>query len=171
MAGVIKGEPPGEVTAVPPRRPHDRIDRVSKQVIEMLQLDGRRSYASMAEELDLAEENVQARVEALTAAGVIRSPRSRTRCAWASPASPCSASPWSGGRCAAVGDQVAQIPEVVYVVSTAGGFDLLLEVVGVSDAHLLELVTAQVKPIKGVTAIHTFLYRELIKQTYTWGTR
>ena len=41
-----------------------------------------------------------------------------------------------------VAKALADIPEVVYVVITAGGFDILVEVVGESDAHLLELVTA-----------------------------
>ena len=59
-----------------------------------------------------------------------------------------------------VAESLAAIPEVVYVVITAGGFDILVEVVGESDAHLLELVTAH-PPIPGVTSIHTFLYLEL----------
>jgi Lrp/AsnC family transcriptional regulator for asnA, asnC and gidA len=57
------------------------------------------------------------------------------------------------------------------VVITAGGFDILVEVVGESDAHLLELVTARIRPIPGVASIHTFLYLELEKQTYNWGVR
>ena len=69
-----------------------------------------------------------------------------------------------------VAQALAAIPDVVYVVITAGGFDLIVEVVGESDAHLLEQVTA-IRPIKGVTAIHTFLYLELEKQTFTWGVR
>ena len=60
---------------------------------------------------------------------------------------------------------------IVYIVITAGGFDILAEVVGTSDAHLLELVTSVIKPTPGVQAIHTFLYQELQKQTYTWGVR
>ncbi|MCW2822886.1 MAG: transcriptional regulator, AsnC family, partial [Marmoricola sp.] len=38
-----------------------------------------------------------------------------------------------------------------------------------SDAHLLELVTSRIRPIPGVKSIHTFLYLELQKQTYSWG--
>ena len=54
---------------------------------------------------------------------------------------------------------------------TAGGFDILAEVVGRSDAHLLELVTRGSGRSPGVVSIHTFLYLELEKQTYTWGVR
>jgi Lrp/AsnC family transcriptional regulator for asnA, asnC and gidA len=57
------------------------------------------------------------------------------------------------------------------VVITAGGFDILAEVVGESDARLLELVASRIRPIPGVVSIHTFLYLELQKQTYTWGVR
>jgi Lrp/AsnC family transcriptional regulator for asnA, asnC and gidA len=68
-----------------------------------------------------------------------------------------------------VAEAIAAISEVDYVVITAGGFDILAEVVGESDAHLLELVTSRIRPIPGVVTIHTFLYLELEKQTYTWG--
>ena len=70
-----------------------------------------------------------------------------------------------------VAEALAAIEEVDYVVMTAGGFDILAEVVGESDAHLLELVTARIRPIPGIVSIHTFLYLELEKQTYTWGVR
>jgi Lrp/AsnC family transcriptional regulator for asnA, asnC and gidA len=72
---------------------------------------------------------------------------------------------------AAVAQDLAAVPELVYVVVTAGGFDVMVEVVGDSDAHLLELVTTRVKPVPGVAAVHTFLYLGLEKQTYTWGVR
>ena len=54
---------------------------------------------------------------------------------------------------------------------TAGGFDILAEVVGESDAHLLELVTAGSGRSPAWSSIHTFLYLELEKQTYAWGVR
>jgi Lrp/AsnC family transcriptional regulator for asnA, asnC and gidA len=68
-----------------------------------------------------------------------------------------------------VAEALAAVEEVDYVVITAGGFDILAEVVGQSDAHLLELVTSRIRPIPGVKSIHTFLYLELQKQTYSWG--
>jgi Lrp/AsnC family transcriptional regulator for asnA, asnC and gidA len=70
-----------------------------------------------------------------------------------------------------IGQRLAEVPEIVYIVLTAGGFSILAEVVGTSDAHLLELVTSVIKPTPGVLTIHTFLYQELEKQTYTWGVR
>ena len=70
-----------------------------------------------------------------------------------------------------VAEAIATIEEVVYLVITAGDFDLMVEVVGDSDAHLLELVTSRIRPIPGVATIHTYLSLQLEKQTYTWGVR
>ena len=58
-----------------------------------------------------------------------RSPPSPTRSSSASPARPCSASPSRAHR-KPVAEALAAIQEIVYVVITAGGFDMLAEVVG-----------------------------------------
>ena len=49
----------------PPARPQTRSTAVSKAIIEMLQVDGRRSYASIAEELGISEDAVVQRVKQL----------------------------------------------------------------------------------------------------------
>ena len=146
------------------------IDEVSKAIIEQLQQDGRRSYATIGESLGLSEEAVRHRVTQLIDAGVMQivAVTDPLQLGFARQAM---VGVIVEGDLKQVAEAVAAIEEVDYVVITAGGFDILAEVVGVSDAHLLELVTAQIKPISGITAIHTFLYLELQKQTYTWGVR
>jgi len=170
---VIKGEMgrEGDHPLVSRRPVRNALDPVSKSIIEMLQVDGRRAYDSIAAELGITEDSVVQRVKQLTDAGVIQIT------AVSDPLQ------LGFGRQAMLGINVesnltkqvatalADIPDVVYVVITAGGFDILVEVVGQSDAHLLELVTARIRPIPGVLSIHTFLYLELQKQTYTWGVR
>ena len=61
--------------------------------------------------------------------------------------------------------------EVAYVVITAGSFDVLAEVVCEDDRHLLHVLNERIRPIEGVRSTETFVYLELTKQTYTWGTR
>src|ERR1044071_3151259 len=57
------------------RRPaRNPIDPVSKSIIEMLQVDGRRPYDSIAAELGISEDSVVQRVKQLTEAGVIQIP-------------------------------------------------------------------------------------------------
>jgi Lrp/AsnC family transcriptional regulator for asnA, asnC and gidA len=71
----------------------------------------------------------------------------------------------------AVADALAEVPEVDYVVLTAGSFDLIIEVVCENDAHLLELLSSRIRKIDGVAGTETFVYLKLRKQLYNWGTR
>jgi len=155
---LIKGETGGDGERSVTSRRRDTatpIDRVSKSIIEMLQVDGRRSFASIAEALGIAESAVSQRVTQLSDTGVIQITAV--------------SDPLQLGfaRQAMIGITV----EDTAVKTVAEALSDIPEVVGVSDAHLLELVTARIKPINGMTAIHTFLYLELQKQTYTWGVR
>ena len=173
LGGMIKGEfgprrSKREFALPPSAAPRVALDQHTKAIIELLQQDGRRPYAEIAEQLDLAPELVEQRVEELLNAEVIQI------VAVTDPLQ------LGFGRQAMVGVNVegpakpvaqalALIEEVDYVVLTSGGFDILAEVVGRSDAHLLELISGRMRAIPGVTAIQTLLYLELQKQTYTWG--
>ena len=68
-------------------------------------------------------------------------------------------------------DTLADIPEVDYVVITAGSFDVIAEVVCEDDDHLLQLLSKQIRNLDGVVATETFVYLKLRKQLYDWGTR
>ncbi len=70
-----------------------------------------------------------------------------------------------------VADDVAAVPAIDYVVVTAGSFDLLCEVVCEDDDALLSLVNDKIRSLPGVRETETFIYLQLTKQTYTWGTR
>ena len=56
-------------------------------------------------------------------------------------------------------------------MTTAGSFDLLVEVVCEDDAHLLSLLTERIRTLPGVRSTETFVYLKLNKQHYNWGTR
>ena len=70
-----------------------------------------------------------------------------------------------------VADALAAIPEVDYVVVTAGSFDLLVEIVCEDDSHLLEMISKRIRTLPGVRSTESFVYLKLRKQTYAWGTR
>jgi Lrp/AsnC family transcriptional regulator for asnA, asnC and gidA len=61
--------------------------------------------------------------------------------------------------------------EVAYVVTTAGSFDVLVEVVCEDDDDLLQLLTGSIRTLPGVHSTETFVYLKLNKQHYNWGTR
>jgi Lrp/AsnC family transcriptional regulator for asnA, asnC and gidA len=70
-----------------------------------------------------------------------------------------------------VAEVLASMPEVDYVIVTAGSFDIIVEVVCESDDHLLELLSKRIRSISGVHSTETFVYLKLHKQTYSWGVR
>ena len=159
------GDKPQHRSAVMPQMV---IDPVSKAIIEQLQQDGRRSYAKIGELVGRSEEMVRERVTQLIDSGVMQivAVTDPLQLGFARQAM---VGIIVEGELKPVAEALAAIEEVDYVVITAGGFDILAEVVGQTDAHLLELVTARIRPIPGVVSIHTFLYLELQKQTYSWG--
>jgi Lrp/AsnC family transcriptional regulator for asnA, asnC and gidA len=70
-----------------------------------------------------------------------------------------------------VAEAMAEMTEVDYLVITAGGYDILAEVVCEDDDHLLEVINRRIRAIPGVRHTETFVYLKLRKQIYTWGTR
>ena len=68
-------------------------------------------------------------------------------------------------------EAISDLDEVAYVVITAGSFDVLAEVICEDDDHLLQIMNDRIRTLGGVRSTETFVYLELSKQTYTWGTR
>jgi Lrp/AsnC family transcriptional regulator for asnA, asnC and gidA len=162
------------ITAAPPDIPdpaaRQPLDDLSKKIIEQLQEDGRRPYAAIAASVGLSEAAVRQRVARLVRSGVMQivavtNPLHLgfTRQAMLGirvdgPLDP-------------VVDAISDMDEVAYVVITAGSFDVLAEVICEDDEHLLNIMNERIRTIDGVRSTETFVYLELAKQTYTWGTR
>lgn len=147
-----------------------QLDDVSKAIIEQLQQDGRRSYAAIGKVVGLSEAAVRQRVQRLIDGGVMQvvAVTDPLELGFARQAM---VGVRVTGRLEPVADAIAELPEVDYVVITAGSFDLLVEVVAESDEHLLEVISGQIRDIAGVTSTETFMYLRLHKQTYSWGVR
>src|SRR5580693_3831974 len=127
-------------------RPRVVLDDVSKQIIEQLQQDGRRSYAAIGKVVAVTDPLML---------GFRRQTMIGVRCV---------------GDIERVADLLAGMDEIDYVVITAGSFDLLIELVCEDDDQLLEIIS-RVRTIPSVTSTETFVYLRLRKQTYSWGTR
>ena len=153
-----------------PDRTSPLLDDVSKAIIEQLQQDGRRSYAAIGKVVGLSEAAVRQRVQRLTDAGVMQvvAVTDPLQLGFARQAM---VGIRVRGALDSVGDALAALPEVDYVVVTAGSYDLLVEVVCESDDHLLELISGKMRTIEGVVSTETFMYLKLRKQTYSWGVR
>ena len=146
------------------------LDDLSKAIIEQLQQDGRRAYATIGKAVGLSEAAVRQRVQKLQESGVIQI------VAVTDPLTVgFNREAMIGIRCEGDIDPVAEaltaMPEVSYVVATAGSFDLLVEVVAEDDDQLLDIINKGIRAIPQVRSTESFVYLKLHKQTYTWGTR
>ncbi len=153
------------------RKPQNgTLDEVSKAIIEQLQADGRTSYATIAKSVGLSDAAVRVRVQRLLDSDVMQivavtDPLQLgfTRQAMIGIR--------AGGDTRLVADRLADMQEVTYVVTTAGSFDLIIEVVCEDDEELLDLVSQRILTLPGVASTETFVYLKLNKQHYNWGTR
>src|ERR1051325_10847654 len=139
MAKMTEHPPP------PAQRPRARqnggfsLDDLSKEIIEQLQQDRRRSYAALGTAVGLAEAAVRQRVQRLLDSGVMQivgvtDPLMLGFSRQAMIAIKCE------GDLEAVADHLAAMEEIDYVVITAGSFDILVELVCGSDDEMLEML-------------------------------
>ena len=146
------------------------LDDASKAIIEHLQADGRRSYATIARSVGLSEAAVRQRAQKMIDAEIMQivAVTDPVQVGFDRQAM---VGIRADGDLDAVADQLSEMPEVDYVVTTAGSFDLLVEVVCQDDQELLELVAHRIRTLPGIAATETFVYLKLNKQHYNWGTR
>ncbi|MET0974549.1 MAG: Lrp/AsnC family transcriptional regulator [Leifsonia sp.] len=146
------------------------LDDVSKAIIEQLQTDGRRSYAEIGKAVGLSEAAVRQRVQKLTDSGVMQV---------VAVTDPMQLGFYrqamvgirASGDTRDLADRLAALPEVDYVVLTAGSFDILVEVVCENDEELISLLNSRIRSLEGVLSTETYVYLKLHKQFYNWGTR
>jgi Lrp/AsnC family transcriptional regulator, regulator for asnA, asnC and gidA len=144
-------------------------DDISKQIIEQLQHEGRRSYAAIGKAVGLSEAAVRQRVQRLQDAGVMQIVAVTDPLTLGFRRQAMIAIK-TDGDLEKVAGQLAELDEIDYVVITAGSYDVLAEVVCEDDEQLLEIL-GRVRAVPSVTSTETFVYLKLRKQTYSWGTR
>lgn len=144
------------------------IDAIDQAIIEALQANGRESFRRIAARVGVSEATVRARYARLCADDILQvvgvtNPLGLGFEAMGIVALRTSGSPEP------VADEIARWPEASYVLVTAGQYDLLVELVCGDRRDLLD-VTNRMRALDGVASTETFLYLEMVKQLYDWGT-
>ncbi len=155
----------------PASRPGEDVSALDKRIIEHLQADGRRPFTQIALDLGVSEAAVRARTNRLIERGILQvvgvtDPLKLGFHQMAMVGIRC-----QSDRLVAVAEELAAMPEVDYVVITAGTYDLLIETVCEDNEALLRFLAERLRAIEGVRETETFVYLRLVKQTYQWGAR
>jgi Lrp/AsnC family transcriptional regulator for asnA, asnC and gidA len=148
---------------------NDEISPLDKRILEHLQADGRRPFTQIAAELGVSEAAVRARTNRLIERGVLQivgvtDPLKLGYDQMAMVGVRC-----QGDQVLAAAEAIAALPEVIYVVVTAGAYDLLVEAVCEDNEALLRFLTEKLRKVPGVQATETFVYLRIVKQAYEWG--
>jgi Lrp/AsnC family transcriptional regulator, regulator for asnA, asnC and gidA len=145
------------------------LDEFDRQIIALLQKDGRLANVEIARSLGLAEGTVRKRLDRLLSEGIIR------MMAVADPARlGLAASIFIGiqtelGQLNEVAQRLAALPEVHCVNIVTGTYDVMIEAVLPSGEHLLSFLIDKVSPIPGVKRTETSHVLQVVKRACDWA--
>jgi Lrp/AsnC family transcriptional regulator for asnA, asnC and gidA len=155
------------------RRPEEqssngyRVDDVDLEIIKELQEDGRRTYGRIGTAVGLSEAAVRQRVQRLVEDDAIKIVAVTNPYLLGARVA-ATIGIHAEGNLHEIAGKVSEIPEVDYVVVTAGSFDILAEAQCRDNTHLLQVLNEGIRGVPGVTGTETFVYLDLVKQTYPW---
>ena len=155
------------------RRPEEpssngyRVDDLDLEIIKELQQDGRRTYGRIGTAVGLSEAAVRQRVQRLVEDDAIKIVAVTNPYLLGARVA-ATIGIHAEGNLHEIAGNVSEIPEVDYVVVTAGSFDILAEAQCRDNTHLLRVLNEGIRSVPGVTGTETFVYLDLVKQTYPW---
>lgn len=143
------------------------IDKVDRGIIRLLQTDGRMAYSALGRLIGLSDAATRQRVRRLTADGVI------DIVAVTDPVK------IGLGYQALLGitatddtrelaSEIGAMNDAVYIVLTAGRYDLIVELVCTDGDTFVSHVNT-IRAMDGVMSVETLPYLGITKQTYDWG--
>ena len=145
------------------------IDDLDRRIIEALQENGREPFRRIADQLGVSEATIRNRYGRLCADRVLQVTGVTNPLGLGFEAQAMLGVKTSGPP-ELIADEIATWREADYVVITAGQFDLIVEIVCVDRHHLLDVIN-RVRALDGVVSTESFVYLDLCKQSYNWGTR
>ena len=143
------------------------IDDIDREIIKYLQTDGRMAYSALGRLVGLSDAATRQRVRRLTADGVI------DIVAVTDPVK------IGLGYQALLGitvtddtrelaAEIGAMDDAVYIVLTAGRYDLIVELV-CTDGDTFVTHVNTIRTMDGVMSVETLPYLGITKQTYDWG--
>ena len=147
----------------------NNLDETDRQIINLLQYDGRMPYTEIGDTLGISESAVRRRVKRLTEEGIMQvvgivEPRLLD---W-------NAAGMIGvnvqaGRIEDVASSIARFPEVSYLFMASGGFDLFVEVYCRDREHFVSFLSKELQQVPGIEHTETFMILKMYKLSYRWG--
>lgn len=145
------------------------MDELDRLIIQALQVDGRTPFTHIARHADVSETTIRTRYQRLVGQGIVRPVGFIDPSVLGYQATAMVAVSTEPGMAGAIARIIAPMPEVRYLVTTLGSYDLILEVICQDLSHLTDVVTRQIQQIAGVRATETLLIAESHKLACDWS--
>lgn len=146
------------------------MDDIDKAIVAALQRDGRLSYQDLAIAVNLSPSAVRQRVQRLLTHGGFQVVAVTDPTTLGYPVM-AMIGLRTEGSAREVADRIAELDEVIYLVLTAGSFDVLAEVVCVDNDQLMRLVDDHIKAVPGVHDVEIMMELAIHTHRFTWRPR
>lgn len=146
----------------------EAVDVIDRKIIDQLRIDGRRSFGEIGRYVGLSEGSVRARYKRLLSLGIVQvvGMPNGTRVGFLEVHLSIRV---RGATVAAVATALAEMPEVRYVATCIGSYDLTVDARFDDRAELTAFLAEKVRRVTGIETIETTTALEVVKDTYLWA--
>jgi Lrp/AsnC family transcriptional regulator, regulator for asnA, asnC and gidA len=144
----------------------EKIDSTDREIISMLQKDGRLSFAEMAEILHVSPGMIRLHYNRLVENGSLKVLAITNPLRLGYETMAMIGIRAEGNKVMQVAEKIRDLPEVIYLIVTSGKYDILAEVMCRDQADLLEFLTKKLYTIDGVRESETFMHLKIMKEIY-----
>ena len=146
-----------------------RLSELDRRLVQILQLDGRRSFAAIARELDIPEKTARRRVHELVEGGVIHiTTVSYPSLLGFETIAMVGITVDPSAHVTEVVSSFAELPAVDYAVITTGRYNALIEVLCRDRDQLLTFVNDEIPRRAGIRSAEVLPYLDLYYQEPAW---
>ena len=149
-------------------RKHDAVDATDRDIIRVLQRNGRTSNTEIGRALGLTETTIRKRIARLLDEGLVNIVAVPTPRAVGVTMSAIIGISVNLGDLDAVSQTLSRAPEVRYLGLSTGRYDIIVEAFFDDSEHLLAFVSQNLGGLPGVTGVETSIILRVDKFSYEW---
>jgi Lrp/AsnC family transcriptional regulator for asnA, asnC and gidA len=150
------------------QRSRGPVDEVDREIIRLLQRDGRTSNTDIARALEVTETTIRKRIARLIDEDLVNVVAVPTPRAVGMTLSAIIGISVQLPSLRAVSERLVAYQEVRYVGVATGRYDIIVEAFFNDQEHLLEFVSRKLGALNGVTGAETSLILKVAKFSYEW---
>jgi Lrp/AsnC family transcriptional regulator for asnA, asnC and gidA len=168
MAVSDEDRQPSRSARLPPVRKDVVLDEVDREIVRMLQTDGRTPNTEIARALGVTEATIRKRIARLVDDGLIEIVAVPMGAIFGMTTSAIFGLSVELKHVHALADRLVAYPEVRYVGLSTGRYDLIVEAFFSDQEHLLEFLAEKVGNLTGVRDVETSLILHVAKFGHEW---